>query len=87
MLGLVPKGLVQALLELGVPGAEVEQLADDVSALLQSALTRELWLHARGVAKSREWATLYAKHVLGKQPRRPEGRDTSKCAEAWVVVL
>ncbi len=69
ILGLVLKGLVQALLELDVPSTEVEQLADDVSALLASALTQELWLHAWGIAKSREWATLHAKHVLGKQPR------------------
>jgi hypothetical protein len=68
MLGLVPKGLVQALLELAVPSAEVEQLADSVSMLLQSALTRELWAHARDVAKNREWAALYGKHVLGRQP-------------------
>ena len=59
---------MRALKELDVPSAEVEQLADVVSQLLQSALTRELWVQARDVAKNREWAALYGKHVLGKQP-------------------
>ena len=69
MLGLVPKGLVGALKELGVPHKEADQLADEVSQLVQSALVRELWLRSRNVAIHREWAALYGKHVLGKQLR------------------
>ena len=66
MLGLVPKGLVGALIELGVPHKEVDQLADTMSQLVQSALVRELWKRSQDVALDREWAALYGKHVLGK---------------------
>jgi ribonuclease HI len=69
MLGLIPKGLVGALMELGVAHKEVDQLADELSQLIQSTLVRELWMRSRDVAVDREWAALYGKHVLGKQPR------------------
>ena len=67
-LGLIPKGLVGALMELGVKREEAGQLADTLATLVQSTLAREVRSYSRDVALNRDWPTLYGKHVLGKRP-------------------
>jgi hypothetical protein len=67
-LGLIPKGLVGALKELGVKREEAGQLADTLATLIQSTLAREVRSYSRDVAIHRDWPSLYGKHVLGKRP-------------------
>ena len=65
MLGLIPKGLVGALVELGIKREEAGQLADELSQLAQATLTRELRCRFRALAIERRWRLLLGKHVLG----------------------
>jgi hypothetical protein len=57
-LGLIPKGLVGALMELGVKHEEAGQLANAIAMLAQATPAREGRSHSRDVALHRGWASL-----------------------------
>lgn len=65
-LGLIPRKLEAALVELGV--AEAAKTADSVAQLVQSAVAADIAARHRAIATGRGQKALFRVHVLGLQP-------------------
>jgi hypothetical protein len=70
-LGLIPKALQGALIELGVTPMDASSVADQVSAMAQTAIVKEYRERCKVIADERGQKNLFRQHVLGIAPVVP----------------
>jgi hypothetical protein len=63
-LALIPKELEGALRELEVEEDRTSSLADEMAALVQEAVARDLWQRSKDIASDRGRGALIRKHLF-----------------------